>query len=179
MAESIDSKSLQLLIDLLKSEAACLRGAGAFGLSLLGPDAKPAVQALSEALGREDDADVARAIVWAIEDVGLEAAPGLVPGLKHPNAEIREASSEALRTLAMDYRENGVEVSELTAAFALVPELRDLMIPLGEHLGLPPRTVEEVMASPDDGRDTFQAVARKRELANVLKATKSGRKGPH
>lgn len=175
----MDSKSLQLLIDLLKSEMACLRGAGAFGLSLLGPDAKPAIQALGEALRREGNTEVAQAMVFALGDVGVEAAPGLVPGLKHPIAEIRDASSEALSTLALVYRESGVEVPELTAAFAKVPELRDLMIPLGEHLGLPPRTVEEVMASPDEGRDTFQVIARKRELENALKATKRGRKGRH
>lgn len=119
MADPIDSKSLQLLIDLLKSEVTCLRGAGAFGLSLLGPDAKPALQALSEALGHEKDAEVARAIVFALEDIGLEAAPGLALGLKHPIAQIRDASSEALSNLALVYREGGEEGKEGAALTAI------------------------------------------------------------
>ncbi len=175
----MDSKSLQILIHLLKSEVKCLRGAGAFGLSLLGPDAKPALQALSEALGHEKDAEVARAIVFALEDIGLEAAPGLALGLRHPIAQIRDASSEALSNLAFVYRESGEEVPELTAAFADIPELGDLMTPLGQGLGLPLRSPEELLALLVGERDTFQAVALKRELGNALQAKKPGRKGPH
>jgi len=47
-----------------------------------------------------------------------------------------------------------------------------------EHPRAPKITIEELMASPDDERDTFRVVARKRELENALKATKRGRKGP-
>jgi hypothetical protein len=143
--EYLDPKSLRLLIDLLKSEAACLRGAGAFGLSLLGPDAKPAIQPLAEALRSDRDIDVARTIVFALGDIGLEAAPALVPGLNHPLAEIREEAHEALATLALAYREGGEEVPELTQAFGEIPELRDLMAPLSEHLGLPPQWVQRLV----------------------------------
>jgi HEAT repeat protein len=175
----MDSKSLQILIHLLKSEVKCLRGAGAFGLSLLGPDAKPALQALSEALGHEKDAEVARAIVFALEDIGLEAAPGLVFGLNHPIPEVRDEAHEALASLALVYRESGQEVAELTQAFAEIAELQDLMTPLSEHLGLPPASPEELLAPVAGERDTFKAVARKRELGNALQATKPGRKRPH
>lgn len=164
----MDSKSLQILIHLLKSEVKCLRGAGAFGLSFLGPDAKPALQALSEALGHEKDAEIARAIVFALEDIGLEAAPGLALGLRHPIAQIRDASSEALSNLAFVYRESGEEVPELTAAFVDIPELRDLMTPLGQGLGLPLRSPEELLALLAGEQDPFQVTALKRELRNAL-----------
>lgn len=88
MADTIDSKNLQLLTDLLMNEEPCLRGAGAFGLSLAGPKAKPAMGALAKALEREEDTEVAQAIVFALEDIGIDAAPGLVPGLKHPMFEM-------------------------------------------------------------------------------------------
>jgi hypothetical protein len=179
MTASEESKSVRLLIDLLKSEDACLRGAGAFGLSLLGRDARLAVKALAEALAKERDAEVARAIVFALEDIGCEAAPGLVPGLRHPIAEIQDASSEALATLALTYRESGEDVPEMTEAFAAVSELCDLMVPLGEHLGLSPASLEELMTPPAGERDTFKAVARKRELGNALRATKRAKKSPH
>lgn len=175
----MDSKSLQILIHLLKSEVKCLRGAGAFGLSLLGPDAKPALQALSEALGHEKDAEIARAIVFALEDIGLEAAPGLALGLRHPIAQIRDASSEALSNLAFVYRESGEEVPELTRAFAKVPELRDLMTPLGQGLGLPLRSPKELLALLAGERDTFRGAALRRELENALRAKKRGKNRPH
>ena len=179
MTDSPDSKSLRLLLDLLKSEEACLRGAGAFGLSLLGPDAKPAIQALGEALRREGDTEVARAMVFALGDIGVKAAPALVPGLSHPIAEIRDDAHEALSTLALAYREGGEEVPELTAAFAEIPELRDLMTSVGESLGLPPRSPVQSLTLLSGERDTFRAVRLKRELENALRGTKRGKRGPH
>lgn len=179
MTDSPDSKSLRLLLDLLRSEEACLRGAGAFGLSLLGLDARPAIQALGEALRREGNTEVARAMVFALEDIGVEAAPALVPGLRHPIVEIRDDAHEALSTLALAYREGGGDVPELTAAFAEIPELRELMTSVGEALGLPPRSPEELLAHLSGERDTFRAVALKRELEIALRGTKRGKRGPH
>lgn len=179
MSDSIDPTNLQFLVGLLTNEEPCLRGAGAFGLVLAGPEAKSAIAALREALGRENDTEVARMMVYALEDIGVEAAPALVVGLKHPAEEIREASEEALHQLAVLYREGGVEVPELSAAFAESPELRDLMLPLGEHLGLAPRTLDELAAVPDVEGDAFRRAAQKRELANALEAAKKTNKGPH
>lgn len=179
MTVSGEAKSLQVLIELLKSEAACLRGAGAFGLSLLGPDARPALLALADALRVERVTEVARAIIFALGDIGVEAAPAVVPGLSHRIVEIRWDAREALSTLALDYREAGKDVPELTAAFAELPELRDLMTPLSESLGLPPRSPEELTALLAGESDTFKAVALKRELKEALRATKSGKEGPH
>lgn len=179
MTDSREAKSLPLLINLLKSEEASIRGAGAFGLSLLGPDAKPAILALGEALRSEGDTEVARAIVFALSDIGVEAAPALVSGLNHLIVEIRDDAHEAVSTLALTYRESGEEVPELTAAFAEIPELGDPMTTLGQSLGFPPRSPEELVALLAGERDTFQAVALKRELENALRGTKSGRKGPH
>jgi hypothetical protein len=179
MTDSPEAKSLRLLIDMLKSKEACMRGAGAFGLSVLGPYAKPAIEALGDALRLERDAEVARAIIFALGDIGVEATPALVPGLSHPIVEIRDDARETLSTLAFAYREGGKDVPELTAAFAEISELRELMTPLGEHLGLPPRSPDELTALLAGERDTFKAVALKRELLNALRATKKGERGPH
>jgi hypothetical protein len=179
MTDSQEAKNLRLLIDLLKSEAACLRGAGAFGLSLLGPDAKQAIPALADALPVEGETEVARAMVFALGDIGVEAAPALASALKHPIEEIREDAQEGLCSLALTYRESGREVPELTAAFAEIPELESLMTPLGESLGLPPRSPGELTNLLAGEQDTFRTVSLKRELGNALQGTKQGKRGPH
>ncbi len=53
------------------------------------------------------------------------------------------------------------------------------MVPLGEHLGLPPASPEELLAPVAGERDTFKVIVHRRELENTLRAAKRGKKGPH
>jgi len=89
------------LIEMLGSPDAKLRARAATTLWGLGPDARGALGALTQAL-RDSDVDVRRAAATALGDIGPSAAPavpGLIGALKDSDMAVRHLAAKALGSI--------------------------------------------------------------------------------
>lgn len=102
--QAVDKADVPRLIKQLGDKDVVLRRQAAELLSRLGPDAKPATDALMKAL-RDNDAFVVRFAAKAIGGIGpdaKQAIPTLATLLRHGSTEISDAAAEALGQMGPD-----------------------------------------------------------------------------